>query len=366
MVERISTLFSDKEVVAAATPTAPPPKVTVLLAKSSEVKITSELPGRTTPYLVAELRPQVTGIIKERLFVEGSEVKAGELLYRIEPATYQASVDSALALLDRANANLAAAKQRAHRFAELSRSSAVSQQENDEAKAAFQQAEADVRVATAALARARLELDFTSLKSPIAGRIGRSNVTAGALVTTNQVNALATVQQLDPIYVDLTQSSAELLRMKRELASGKLQHDSDATLSVTLLLEDGSSYPHQGKLAFSEVMVDESTGSITLRALFANPLGELLPGMYVRARITQGITHNAFLIPQAAVSYTPRGQPQLLLVNSDHKVEERQVTLSHSHEGQWVVISGLTAGDRVITAGLQKVKAGMAVTLDGQ
>ncbi|OZA25420.1 MAG: efflux transporter periplasmic adaptor subunit [Hydrogenophilales bacterium 17-64-11] len=344
-----------------AAPGAAAPAVTVVTVQTESVPVTAELPGRTSPYLVAELRPQVSGIVKQRLFKEGSDVKAGQVLYRIDPATYQAAYDSARANLARAEANLEVARLKAGRYAELVKIEAVSAQANDEAQAAQKQAQAEVGAAKAALDKARVDLDFTRVSSPIAGRIGRSTVTAGALVTSNQAAALATVQQLDPIYVDLTQSSTELLGLKRNLDSGKLQRAAGNTVPVKLVLEDGSLYGAEGRLAFSEVTVDQATGSVTLRAVFPNPRGELLPGMYVRARLTQGVNRDAVLVPHAAVSRTPRGEAQVMVVNGEAKVEVRSVKAEQSVGDKWVVTGGLAAGDRVIVEGLQKVKPGATV-----
>jgi membrane fusion protein (multidrug efflux system) len=337
--------------------------VTVVTVERGAVAVTTELPGRTSPYLIAELRPQVTGLIKQRLFKEGSEVKAGQVLYQIDPATYQAAFDSAQANLARAEANLYAARLTAGRYAELVKIDAVSQQANDEAVAAQRQAQADIGSAKAVLDKARIDLGFTRVTSPIAGRIGRSTVTPGALVTANQVAALATVQQLDPIYVDLTQSSTELLRMKRDLESGKLQRagTDGSVVPVQLVLEDGSVYGAEGKLAFSEVTVDQDTGSVTLRAVFPNPKGVLLPGMYVRARMAQGVQDNAILVPHAAVSRDPKGNATVMLVNAESKVEARVVKTGQSIGGKWVVSEGIAPGDRVIVEGLQKARPGSPV-----
>ena len=337
------------------------PAVTVMTVQPEPVPITAELPGRTTPYLMAELRPQVSGIVKERMFKEGSDVRAGQVLYRIDPAIYQAAYDSTRASLARADANLEVARQKAVRYADLVKIEAVSAQTNEEAQAAKKQAQADVGTAKAALDKARVDLDFTRVTSPIAGRIGRSTVTAGALVTANQQAALATVQQLDPIYVDVTQSSAKLLSLKRDLESGKLQRAAGNTVPVQLVLEDGSLYGAEGRLAFSEVTVDQATGSVTLRAVFPNPKGDLLPGMYVRARLTQGVNRAAMLVPHAAVSRTPSGEAQVMMVNSESKVEPRSVKAEQSIGDKWVVTEGLAAGDRVIVEGLQKVKPGAPV-----
>jgi membrane fusion protein (multidrug efflux system) len=337
------------------------PAVTVMAVQAEAVPVINELPGRTSPYLVAELRPQVTGIIKQRLFKEGSEVRAGQVLYQIDPATYQAEYDSARANLARAQATLDTSKLKADRFAELMKINAVSQQENDEAQAALKQAQADVGASQAAMDRARIDLDFTSVKSPISGRIGRSMVTPGALVTANQTGALATVQQLDPIYVDLTQSSTELLQLKRDMDAGKLKRAANNTLPVKLLLEDGSDYALEGKLAFSEVTVDAGTGSVTLRAVFPNPKGELLPGMYVRARLAQGELAQAFLVPHAAVSRDPRGNALVMVVGAENKVEARPVKTGQSLGDKWVVTDGLANGDRIIIEGLQRARPGTPV-----
>lgn len=337
------------------------PTVGVVTVQPQAVELTTELPGRTSPYLIAEVRPQVTGIVKKRAFREGSEVKAGELLYQIDPATYQAAQDSAKASLARAEANLYTARLKAERYADLARINAVSKQANDDTIAALKQAEADVAAARAAVDKARIDLEFTRVSAPIPGRIGRSAVTPGALVTANQEGALATVQQLDPIYVDVTQSSAELLALKRNLAGGKLQRAGADAAKVQLVLEDGSVYPAEGKLEFSEVSVDTSTGSVTLRAVFPNPKNELLPGMYVRARFAQGIRQDAVLVPHAGVSRDARGNAVAMVVNGESKVEARMVKAERSLSDKWVVSEGLVAGDRVIVEGLQKVRAGAQV-----
>lgn len=337
------------------------PAVTVVAVQPESVPATTELPGRTTPYLVAELRPQVNGIVKARLFREGSTVKAGEVLYQIDPATYQATLDSVRANLARAEANLDAARVRAERYAELVKIEAVSRQANDDAAAALKQAQAEVSAARATLERARIDLAYTRVTSPISGRIGRSAVTPGALVTANQADALATVQQLDPIHVDVTQSSADLLRMKRALDSGTMRRTGGNGVPVQLVLEDGSIYEREGRLAFSEVTVDPGTGSVTLRAVFPNPKGELLPGMYVRARLAQGTRDDVFLLPHAAVTRDPKGGASVMAVNAQNQAEVRPVKVAQSFGDKWVVTEGLSAGDRVIVEGLQRVKPGAAV-----
>ena len=345
---------------------APPqaPAVTVMTVKSETVPMVVELPGRTTPFLIAELRPQVTGIVTERAFNEGSEVKAGQVLYRIDPATYQAAYDSAKAALARAEASAQVARIKADRHAALVRIEAVSKQANDDAQAGLKQAQAEVAAAKAALDKAKIDLDYTRLKSPIAGRIGRSAVTAGALVTANQAQALATVQQLNPIYVDLTQSSADMLRLRSEIAAGRLQAGAKGEVPVKLILEDGSEYAAEGRLALSEVTVDEGTGSVTLRAQFSNADGMLLPGMYVRARLPQGTRGEAILVPHKALSRDPRGNALVMVVNAEGVVEARPVQVAQSLGENWVVISGLQAGERVIVEGLQRVRPGAPVQAD--
>ncbi len=335
---------------------AKPPTVTIVNVTAESVPTVNELPGRTAPYLISEVRPQVSGIIKERIFKEGSEVKSGQLLYQIDSSVYQAAYDSAKANLARALASVGSEKLKAQRYAELVKIEAVSKQANDEADASLKQAEADVAVAKAALDKARIDLAYTKVVSPISGRIGRSTVTSGALVTANQADALATVQQLNPIYVDVTQSSAELMAMRRDLEQGKLKSAGGNSVSVQLVLEDGSIFEKEGKLAFSEVTVDQGTGSVTLRAVFPNAKGQLLPGMYVRARMTQGVKSDAILVPHAAVGRDPRGNATVMVVNAENKVESRIVKTAQSINDKWVVTEGLTAGERVIVEGLQKAR----------
>lgn len=337
------------------------PAVGVVVVHTESVPLVAELPGRTAPYLIAELRPQVTGIVKQRQFAEGGEVKAGQSLYQIDPATYQAAFDSAKANLARAEANAYSSRLKAQRYGDLVKIEAVSKQQNDDAVAALKQAEADVAAARAATDKARIDLEFTRVVSPISGRIGRSSVTPGALVTANQATALASVQQLDPIYVDVTQSSADMLRLKRQIEAGKLQRNGGASVPVRLVMEDGSIYGAEGKLAFSEVSVDQGTGSVTLRAVFPNPKGELLPGMYVRARLAQGVKSDAILVPHAAVSRDPRGGALVMVVNAESKVEARPVKAEQSLGDKWVVTEGLAAGERVIVEGLQRARPGAQV-----
>jgi membrane fusion protein (multidrug efflux system) len=342
-----------------APPQGAPPEVGIVVVRPERVAITSELAGRTSPYLIAEVRPQVGGIIQKRLFIEGADIKAGEALYQIDPASYRAAYSSAKAALSRAEANLAPARLKAERYKELAVINAVSRQDNDEAVASLKQAEADVEAAAAALETARIHLGYASISSPISGRIGRSAVTTGALVTANQAGALATIQQLDPIYVDVTQSSAELLRLKQNQAAGQFRKSGLA--KVKLLLEDGRTYPVSGTLKFSDVTVDQDTGSVTLRAVFPNPENLLLPGMYVRAVIEEGVNEKAILVPQQAVSRGPKGEAVVMLVNASGTVEPRPVMAERAIGDKWLVTGGLAAGDRVIVEGLQKARPGSPV-----
>ncbi len=339
----------------------PPPEVGVLTLSARSISITSQLPGRTTAYRVAEVRPQVTGIVQRRLFLEGSEVKAGEQLFQIDAAAYRAALSSAEAALKRAEAQAVTAKLLEERYAPLIAANAVSKQENDEAIAARARAEADVADARAQVERARINVVYTQVLSPITGRIGRALVTEGALVTSGQEDALATVQQLDPIYVDITQSSTEMLRLQRQLASGELVKNARNEAEVALTLEDGTAYPERGRLKVAEVSVEPSTGSVTLRAEFPNPRRELLPGMFVRAQLTQGTRAAALLVPQRGVSHNARGEATVMLVDAQNKVAERIVTADRAIAGEWLVTAGLSPGDRVVLDGLQKIKAGAVV-----
>jgi len=337
----------------------PAPAVTVVTLKTEAVALTRELPGRTTAYLIAEVRPQVTGIIEERLFEEGSLVEAGQPLYQLDDATYRARYNSALASLARAKATVEVARLNAARAEELVKANAVSQQEHENAIAALQQAEADVGVAEAAVASSRVELDYARITSPIAGRIGKSTVTQGALVTADQPQPLATVQQLDPIYIDLTQSSSELLQLRRAIAGGNVR-DTENT-PVTILLEDGTPYNHEGKLSFAEVSVDPSTGSFSLRVTVPNPDHLLMPGMYVRAVLSSAVLEDGILVPQQGIARDPKGNANALVVGADGTVEQRTVEVSRTIGDKWLVSNGLVAGDRVIVEGVQKVQPGMPV-----
>lgn len=344
---------------------APPPQqqgapaVTVVTLKTEAVALTRELPGRTNAYLIAEVRPQVTGIVEERLFQEGSLVEAGQPLYQIDDATYRARYNSAVASLARAEATVEVARLNAARAEELVKANAVSRQEHENAVAALQQAEADVGVAEAAVASSRVELGYARITSPIAGRIGKSSVTQGALVTADQAQPLATVQQLDPIYVDLTQSSSELLQLRQAVAGGNVRGTENTP--VTILLEDGTPFDHEGELSFAEVSVDPSTGSFSLRVTVPNPDHLLMPGMYVRAVLSAAVLEDGILVPQQGIARDPKGNASALVVGTDGTVQPRTVEVSRTIGDKWLIRSGLTAGDRVIVEGLQKVQPGMPV-----
>jgi membrane fusion protein (multidrug efflux system) len=329
--------------------------------KAERVSLTTELSGRTAPQLIAEVRPQVGGIIQKRMFTEGSDVKAGQILYQIDPAAYQAAFASSKASEAKAEANLITLHLKAGRYQDLVKINAVSQQDNDDIQASLKQAEADVAFSKAAVETARINLAYTKITAPISGRIGRSTVTDGALVTASQPAALATIQQLSSMYVDVTQSSGELLRMKQNLASGLLKKVGTDQAKVKLMLEDGSAYPLPGTLKFSEVTVDQSTGSITLRAIFPNPKQTLLPGMFVRAILEEGVSEKAILVPQRGVTRNPKGDALVMLVGAEEKVEPRPVKVVRTVGDNWLVNEGLKAGDRVIVEGLQKARPGTPV-----
>jgi membrane fusion protein (multidrug efflux system) len=340
---------------------APVPEVATVTIEPQKLELTTELPGRTSAYLVAEIRPQVNGIIQKRLFQEGSDVKAGQLLYQIDPAPFQVAYDSAKASLGKAEANLPSIRSRAERYRELIPDRAVSQQDCDDAAAAVEQARAEIEYWKAAVEAARINLGYTRVTAPISGRIGKSSVTDGALVTAYQPTALATIQQLDPIYVDVTQSSAELLRLKRNLETGRLSADGKNGKKVRLLLEDGTPYPLAGMLQFRDITVDPATGSFTLRIVVPNPEHLLLPGMFVRAVVQEGIAAQAILVPQQGVSRTPKGEPIALVVDEAGTVQQRMLTLNRAMGDKWLVSSGLAAGDRVIVEGLLNVRPGATV-----
>ncbi|SDK19263.1 efflux RND transporter periplasmic adaptor subunit [Microbulbifer yueqingensis] len=336
------------------------PEVAVVTLEPESVTLTRELPGRTSPFKVAEVRPQVNGLVEQQLFREGGMVEADQPLYQLDDATYRADHESARAGLQSARAELEVARLRAERVANLVKTGAVSKQENDSARADLKKAEAAVASARAAVRRSRIPVDYARISAPIAGRIGKSSVTQGALVTANQATALVTIQQLDPIYVDLNQSTSELLSLRRALEAGQVEDTTD--LPVTILLEDGSTFEHKGKLEFAEATVDPTTGSVLLRVVVPNPDHMLLPGMYVRAVVGRGLRDNAILVPQQGVTRDPKGNTNAMVVNSDNKVEVRPLTVSQTIGSHWLVEDGLQAGDRVIVEGLQKVRPGVQVT----
>lgn len=330
-----------------AAPAAPPPQVGVVTLKTQAFTLTSDLPGRTSAYRIAEVRPQVNGIILKRMFKEGGDVKLGQQLYQIDSSVYDATLKSA-------EANLQQTKSISDRYKQLVAEQAVSRQEYDTAVANRMQSEA-------ALQTAQINVRYTKVYAPLTGRIGRSNVTEGALVTSGQADPMAVIQQIDPIYVDVTQSSVELLQLRRELESGRLQKAGDNSAAVKLTLEDGSQYKLDGKLEFSEISVDQTTGSVTLRAVFPNPEHTLLPGMFVHAQLQAGVNAAAILAPQQGVTRDLKGTPTALVVGPDNKVELRQLKANRTVGSQWLIEDGLKAGDRLITEGLQFVKPGVEV-----
>lgn len=345
---------------AAAAPRGPA-EVGVVTLQARPLSLSTELSGRTVATVVAEVRPQVGGIIRERLFAEGSDVKAGQLLYRIDPAPFQASHDSARAALAKAQANLETLRPKAARYKELAEIKAVSQQDTDDALAALKQAEAEVAAARAALDSAAINLAYTRVTAPVSGRIGKSVVTPGALVTAGQATALATVQQVDPIYVDLTQSSADALRLKRAFEAGQIRRAGRNQAAVSLTLEDGSSYAREGRLQFTDITVNEGTGTVALRAVFPNPSGELLPGMYVRAVLQEGVADKAVLVPQRGVSRNVKGEATALVVGAGNKVEQRVLEVGRPVGDSWLVKAGLAEGDKVIVEGSQKARPNAVV-----
>ena len=335
----------------------PPPQVAVITAAAEDVPITNELPGRIAATRVAEVRPRISGILVERVFEQGSMVKEGDVLYRIDAAPFQVQVDSAEATLRRARAVQLQAQQAADRQDRLRQSNVASAQQFDDAVAQLAQAEADVAIAEAGLATAKLNLEYAEVKAPISGRIGRALITEGALVSATGTDNLATIQQLDPVYADFTQSATDLIRLRKALEDGDLMAENDSA-DVKLLLDDGTEYPHPGKLLFSEAAVDETTGQVTLRGEFPNPDGDLLPGMYVRVMIEQGVQKNAVLVPQQAVQRDSAGNAQVFVVSADNKAGVRQVKTGRAIGTNWVVTEGLTNGEKVIVEGFQKVQPG--------
>lgn len=337
------------------------PQVSVTEIQPTELDMTTTLQGRTAPYLVADVRPQVAGILQKRLFKEGSEVKEGQALYQIDPAVYEAAVASAKAELQRAQAVLYQTRLTANRYAQLVKTNAISKQNNDDAQAAYKQAQAAVAAAEAGLKNAQINLDYTTVRSPISGRIGRSLVTPGALLSAHQAQNMAVVQTLDPIYVDVTQSSKEILSLKKDIAAGKLKTKGGA-IPVTLIMEDGTKYPQTGELTLSEVSVDPGTGTITLRAEFPNPNNILLPGMFVRTELPQGTMEKALLVPQRAVMREANGTPYVYVVE-DGKIAIRRL-VTHRTQGQnWIVEDGLKPGEKVVIEGLQRIRPGVPVQI---
>lgn len=337
------------------------PQVSVVTLHPQSVKITAELPGRTTASLESEVRPQVGGIIRERTFTQGTEVKEGDALYQIDPATYQAAYDSAVADLQKAEATVPSAQAKVDRYLGLSQQSAVSKQDLDDALATLAQAKASVAASKAAVQTAKINLDYTTIKAPISGRIDKSALTPGALVTANQTTALTTIRTLDPINVDVTQSSTNLLNLRQAIDSGRIKISGE-NVSVKLKLDNGTVYPLNGKLEFSESAVSETTGTYVLRAQFPNPDRLLLPGMYVRALVEEGIADNSYVVPQRAVSRNAKGEPVALLVNAEGKIESRVLTVGQNVGNNWLVSQGISDGDRVVVEGSQFVRAGQEVT----
>lgn len=332
-------------------------EVGVVTLKAEPVTLYSNLTGRVTASMVSDVRPQVDGIIKKRLFREGDEVKEGQILYQIDPASYQASYDQAVAQLNNAVAVVKSSKLKAERYAALLKEKGVSRQDADDAQATYQQNVASVAQYRAAAESARISLGYTQIKAPISGRIGISSVTPGALVTASQTDALATIRALDPIYVDLTQSSTQLLKLRKQQATGQKTD----TVPVTVMLEDGTKYPQTGRLELAEVAVDESTGTVTLRAIFPNPEHELLPGMYVRATVSNGVKNDGILAPQQGITRDAKGNATALVVGKENKVESRELTTDRVIGNKWLVTKGLSAGDKLIIEGTGKVQAGMEV-----
>ncbi|WFU21389.1 efflux RND transporter periplasmic adaptor subunit [Bradyrhizobium sp. CB1717] len=336
------------------------PEVGVLTLKPQEAKISTVLPGRVVAYQVSEVRPQVTGILLKRDFVEGAEVKEGDLLYEIDPVQYKAALASSEAAVQRAEATLVSVKLKAARKTQLLQTNAASQQDVDDAVAAYKQGEADLKAAEANRDTAAISLDRTKVTASISGRIGKSSITPGALVTASQATAMTTIQQLDPVYVDLDQSTSEMERLRNQIASGKLKRPAEG-VQVELLMESGKTYGHKGKYGFTDASVNESTGSVSSRAIFANPERALLPGMYVRARVVAGVDPNAILVPQRAVSRNPLGQAVAMFVDKDGKIEQRTLDLGEDVDGNWLVRSGARPGDRLVLDGTQKARPGAPV-----
>jgi membrane fusion protein (multidrug efflux system) len=353
---------SGKDQPAAAGKPAATQQVGVVVLQTENRTLSTELPGRTAAFQNADIRPQINGIIQKRLFTEGALVKAGQPLYQVDPATYEAALASAQAAVAKAQATARTAQVNAKRNAELVEIDAISRQAYDESQAAVQQTQADVAVAQAALETARINMRYTRILAPISGRIGLSSVTAGALVTANQANALATIQQLDPMQVDITQSSAELLQLRRQWQEGQFTRVDATQAKVRLILEDGSVYPHEGTLQFTGTAVNPTSGAITLRATFPNPDQFLMPGMYVRAQLATSVAPQALLLPQEAVLRNAAGEPSVQIVDADNKIIKRPVQLGQAVGNRWLVVSGVQAGEQVMVDGFQKARVGQTVT----
>lgn len=345
----------------AQAPPPPPPEVATVTVVPTRVLLTTELPGLTAPFRTAEITPQVSGLIQKRLFAEGSDVAEGQQLYQIDPAPFQVALDSAVAEFAKSQANLPAVQARSRRSDRLLAERVISQQENDDATSALRQAEADVRYRKSMVETAQINLGYTQITAPIPGRIGRSGVTDGAIVTAYQAVPLATIQQLDPIYVDVPQSTTEILRLRRRFDAGALTGDSANLNRVELILGDGTKYPLEGTLQFRDVSVDPTTASVILRMVFPNPGGILLPGMFVRAAVKEGVNDRAILIPQQAVSRDFKGNPVALIVGTSGKVEQRTLGLERAIGDQWLVSAGIVPGDQLIVEGAQKVRPGAEV-----
>ncbi|AJK48465.1 efflux RND transporter periplasmic adaptor subunit [Burkholderia plantarii] len=344
-----------------AAPPPPAPEVGVVTVQPQAVPVITELPGRTNAFLMAQVRARVDGIVLRREFTEGSDVKAGQRLYKIDPAPYLATLNSAKATLARAQANLVSTNAQAARYKVLVAANAVSKQDYDNAVASAGQAAADVASGKAAVDTAQINLGYTDVLSPISGRVGISQVTPGAYVQASAATLMSTVQQLDPMYVDLTQSSLDGLKLRQDIQSGRVKTAGPNAAKVSLILEDGRTYSTEGKLQFTDVTVDQTTGSVTIRAIFPNPNRVLLPGMFVRARIEEGVNDNAFLVPQIGVQHDPKGQPTALVVGQDNKVATHVLKTTGTYGQDWIVEGGLQAGDRVIVQGVAKVQPGMTV-----
>ena len=336
-----------------------PAEVAVITAQPQRVTVTTELPGRTSAFLIAEVRPQVNGIVQKTLFTEGGKVKEGDLLYQIESSSYKAAYDNAIAALERSEASLPPIKLRTERYQALLAEKAVGQQEYDETFAAMKQVEADIKYWKTVVESARINLEHTKVTAPISGRTGKSNITTGALATAHQGIPFTTIQQIDPIYVDVLQSNAELLQLQNNLASGKMKNSQRTR--VKLLLEDGTTYASKGTVQFSDISVNPDTGSVVLRILFPNPKHQLLPGMFVRAVLEEGTFEKAFLIPQQAVQRDPKGTPSVLTVNQSSLVEPKVVTIEKAIGNKWLVSAGIKAGDAIIMEGVQRAQPGSPV-----